>query len=117
MANPFYSPNELNRRTFLHRGGIGLGSLAVASLLQEDGFAVAPKKDAGVACCGTEPHAITEECTARALTRRVDGENADGAILFPQPGHDRIEQGRLAGARCAGHSDPRTATATLEAIE
>lgn len=45
MANPFYSLDQSNRRTFLRRSGVGLGSLALASLLQQDGLAGPEKKN------------------------------------------------------------------------
>ena len=45
MANPFYSLDQSNRRTFLRRSGVGLGSMALTSLLQETGFAAPGKTE------------------------------------------------------------------------
>ncbi|PQO33216.1 sulfatase [Blastopirellula marina] len=45
---PEFHPMQLNRRTFLSRTGVGLGSAALSSLLARDGFS-ATKSDGGVA--------------------------------------------------------------------
>src|SRR5688500_95419 len=45
MTFPSEFPTGLSRRTFLTRSGIGLGTLALASLLDEKLFATEPAKD------------------------------------------------------------------------
>ena len=44
MTPSHHTLNGLNRRTFLSRGGVGLGALALQSLLARDSNAAAPKK-------------------------------------------------------------------------
>lgn len=41
-------PQHLSRRWFLEQCGVGLGSIALGQLLQEEGYATAPGKSTGI---------------------------------------------------------------------
>ena len=66
-------PHLCSRRHFLHANGFGLGSLALASLLQQDGLLAAPVKPER-----RWPGALRSDAEAAAL--RAEGEGDDLAL-------------------------------------
>ena len=57
------------------------------------------------------PQAIAQQGAAAALARRVDGDDADALLPLAQRAHQGVEEGRLAGTRCAGDPDAQRAGA------
>ena len=65
----------------------------------------AADEDAGVARQVAHAHPVAQQRAAGERAGGIDGDDADGVVVLPVAARQRVDQGRLAGARRAGDAD------------